>query len=99
MDNIKISLAEVSECSKKISVLNDKMYDQLQTIKKEMNDLSSSWISESCETIREKFNMFANKFDLQKENILAYAKFLDLTVSSYDSLEISINANASNFNT
>ncbi len=97
MDNIKISLAEVSNCSQAIRTLNQKMYDLLVTMKKDMNDLNGSWISESGETIRQKFNQFANKFDIQKENIDSYSKFLDLTVSSYDSLETTINANASSF--
>ena len=97
MDNIKISLAEVINCSQAIRTLNQKMYDLLVTMKKDMNDLNGSWISESGETIRQKFNQFANKFDIQKENIDSYSKFLDLTVSSYDSLETTINANASSF--
>ncbi len=97
MDNIKISLAEVSNCSQVIRTLNQKMYDLLITMKKEMNDLNGSWISESGETIRQRFNQFATKFDIQKETIDSYSKFLDLTVSSYDSLETTINANASSF--
>ena len=97
MDNIKISLLEVSNCSQAIIALNNKMYDLLQNIKKDMNDLNSSWISESGETIRQRFNQFANKFEIQKETIDSYSKFLDLTVSSYDSLETTINANASRF--
>ncbi len=97
MDNIKISLAEVSNCSQLIRTINQRMYEQLQMIKKDINELNSTWISESAETIRSKFNMFANRFDMQKETIDSYSKFLDLTVSSYDSLETSINANASNF--
>lgn len=97
MENIKISLAEVSNCAQAIRTLNEKMYEQLQMIKKDMNDLNSTWISESAETIRAKFNGFANRFETQKDTIDSYGKFLDLTVSSYDSLETSINANASNF--
>ncbi len=97
MNNIKISLAEVSNCAQAIRSLNQKMYEVLSLMKKDINDLNSSWLSDSGETIRQKFNHFASKFDVQKETIDTYAKFLDLTVSSYDSLETTINANASSF--
>jgi hypothetical protein len=71
------------------------MYEQLMEMKKEMTDTNVSWISESGETIRSRFNQFASRFDTEKETIDSYARFLDLTVQSYDSLETSINSNAS----
>lgn len=97
MEDIRISLNEVSECANRLRELGNKMYDHLQIIKKEMDSLNGSWISESGETIRGKFNVFSNRFDQQREVIQSYGSFLDLTVSSYDSLENTINANASNF--
>lgn len=97
MDDIKISLNEVSECVGQLRNLGNQIYDHLQLIKKEMDSLNGSWISESGETIRGKFTIFSNRFDQQSEVIQSYATFLDLTVSSYDSLENTINANASNF--
>ncbi|MEA4875069.1 MAG: pore-forming ESAT-6 family protein [Anaerorhabdus sp.] len=97
MDDIKISLNEVSECVGQLRNLGNQIYDHLQLIKKEMDSLNGSWISESGETIRGKFTIFSNRFDQQREVIQSYATFLDLTVSSYDSLENTINANASNF--
>ncbi|MFV0551784.1 MAG: pore-forming ESAT-6 family protein [Anaerorhabdus sp.] len=97
MDDIKISLNEVSECVGQLRNLGNQIYDHLQLIKKEMDSLNGSWISESGETIRGKFTIFSNRFDQQREVIQSYATFLDLTVSSYDSLENTTNANASNF--
>ncbi len=97
MDDIKISLSEVSECVGQLRSLGNQIYDHLQIIKKEMDSLNGSWISESGETIRGKFGVFSNRFEQQREVIQSYAAFLDLTVSSYDSLENTINANASNF--
>ncbi|MEG0163907.1 pore-forming ESAT-6 family protein [Anaerorhabdus sp.] len=97
MDDIKISLNEVSECVGQLRNLGNQIYDHLQLIKKEMDSLNGSWISESGETIRGKFTIFSNRFVQQREVIQSYATFLDLTVSSYDSLENTINANASNF--
>lgn len=95
MNNLKISLAEVSECAGRIRVLNQQMYDLLTEMKREMNGTNVSWISEAAETIRSRFNQFAMRFDIQKETIDAYARFLDMTVSSYDTLETTITSNAS----
>lgn len=94
---IKISLAQVSSTAAAIRSLNQMMYESLTTMKTNMNSLNGSWISDAGETIRSRFNAFATRFDSQKEIIDSYAKFLDLTVASYDSLETSINANASSF--
>ena len=94
MNNLKISLAEVSECAARIRVLNQQMYDQLCEMKREMNATNATWISEAAETIRTRFNQFASRFDIQKDTIDTYARFLDMTVSSYDTLETTINSNA-----
>ncbi|MCI6271793.1 MAG: pore-forming ESAT-6 family protein [Erysipelotrichaceae bacterium] len=98
MDNIKISLNEVASCAQSLRLLNERMYEKLQIIKKDINDLNNTWISDGGETIRNRFNIFANRFEVQKDTIESYSKFLDLTVSSYDLMETSINANASSFN-
>ena len=95
MDQISISLNEVSETASRIRQLNQMMYDALLEMKKEMNLLSGTWISEGSEEIRSRFAMFAGRFDRQKTVIDEYARFLELTVSSYDSLESAITGNAS----
>lgn len=97
MEEIKISLNEVTECANQIRNCGNQLYEHLQIIKKEMDSLNGTWLSESGETIRGKFNVFSNRFDQDREVIQSYAAFLDLTVQSYDSLENTINANASNF--
>lgn len=95
MANIQISLQEVTDTASKIRNLNQMMYDELMNLKQEMNALSSVWQSEGADTLRNQFNLFTNRFERQKETIDEYAKFLDLTVSSYDSLESTITSNAS----
>lgn len=70
------------------------MFDLLIRMKNDMNETNVSWISDGGETIRARFNQFAARFDNQKETIDSYAKFLDMTVSSYDSLETTITSNA-----
>lgn len=97
MEEIKISLNEVTECANQIRNCGNQLYEHLQIIKKEMDSLNGTWLSESGETIRGKFNVFSNRFDQDREVIQSYVAFLDLTVQSYDSLENTINANASNF--
>lgn len=97
MEDIKISLAEVTSCAGSIRNLNQRMFESLQSIKREMSSLDGAWMSESGETIRARFMTFANRFENQKELINAYSTFLDFTVSSYDSLETTINSNATSF--
>ncbi|MBE6122053.1 MAG: pore-forming ESAT-6 family protein [Solobacterium sp.] len=94
MNNLRISLAEVSECASSIRTLNAQMYDLLIRMKADMNETGGTWISEGGERIRARFNQFASRFETQKEIIDSYARFLDLTVSSYDSLETAISSNA-----
>ena len=96
MNNIKISLNEVNECAVKIRSANQLMYDLLTQMKNDMNQTNVSWISDGGEAIRTKFNQFANRFEIQKEIIESYARFLDQTVSSYDTLETTITSNATN---
>lgn len=95
MASIKISLQEVSDTAGKIYNLNQIMYEELMEMKKDMNSLNGTWISDGSEEIRARFNLFANRFEKQKATIDQYAKFLDLTVSSYDTLETTITGNAS----
>lgn len=97
MDKLNISLAEVKNTAEAIRSCNIQIDQQLQEAKKQMNDLSFVWQSDGSETIRQRFNQFASKFDLQREIIESYARFLDMTVTNYDSLESTIQANAGSF--
>ena len=95
MSNINISLSEVSDMASRIRNVNQMMYDSLVQMKNDMNSLNGTWVSDGSEEIRNHFNQFATRFEKQKEVIEQYAAFLDLTVSSYDSLESTITSNAS----
>lgn len=94
MDTIQISLQEVSGAASRISSLNQQIYDLLQAMKKDMNALDVSWISDGGREIRCRFNVFSARFDNQKSVIDAYVRFLEMTVSSYDSMESAITGNA-----
>lgn len=98
MDNqIKITMPEVSNTAASMRNLNAQIDDTLKHITNMMNELSSVWESSGAEAIIARFKKFANRFILENETIEDYCKFLDLTVQSYDSLESTITANASNF--
>ncbi len=94
MDNLKISLGQVSDCAAKIRSCNNEMFEDLSRIRKEMDQTSGSWMSDGAEAIRSRFQQFAARFEQQKELIDTYARFLDRTVESYDSLETTITSNA-----
>lgn len=95
MANISISLQEVSDTANKLRSLNQMMDEELQQMKREMNLLNGTWISDGSQEIRNRFQLFSMRFEKQKATIDQYARFLDLAVSSYDTLETTITSNAS----
>ena len=97
MEQLKISLPEVSATASQIRHCNSQLDETLSQINRLMNDLNSVWLSNGEEALLTCFQMFSQKFISESEVIENYARFLDDTVSSYDSLESTIVANASNF--
>ena len=95
MSSINISLNEVNDLSNEIKRINTNILDILNYAKQEMMSLSNDWQSSGSEMIRNRFQYFSNKFIEQKDVIDSYARFLDYTVASYDSLETTITKNAS----
>jgi len=96
-DGIQISLAEVTKTASAIRTLNTALAARLDDIKKEMNSLATSWQSDASNTIRNNFNALAPRFEEYQSVVESYAKFLDMTVSSYDAAETQINNYASAF--
>lgn len=96
-DGIKISFAEVSTTAGTIRSLNQSLTNNLDQIRKEINDLSSVWQSDAGETIQSKINAMQAKFDEYKNIVDSYAKFLDNVVEHYGQTEGSINNGASSF--
>ncbi len=94
MENIHISLDDVTETASRIRHLSDAMYEDLTAMKKDMNLLSGTWISEGSEEIRNRFNMLSARFEDQKDVIDSYSDFLTYTASVYDTLETTITGNA-----
>lgn len=97
MNEIKITLSEVSSTANQIRTLNKSLDETLSYVSRLMNDLNSIWESDGEETLLQRFTHFSSRFIDESETIESYATFLDNTVSTYDSLESTITANASNF--
>lgn len=98
MSTINIALTEVSNLASEIRRINTNIDDILSYAKREMMSLSNDWQSSGSDMIQNRFNYFSNRFIEQRDVIEAYARFLDFTVSSYDSLESTITKNASSIN-
>jgi len=97
MDSIKITLPEVTRLANEIRNINVRLNDSLLSCKQEMNALSNVWESAGASEIIARFEHFSLRFNEEYETIENYARFLDQTVASYDSLEATIKANAGNF--
>ena len=97
MDQINITLPEISNVAAQIRNHNANLDQILAYVNKTMNELNNVWHSEGEEVLISRFQKFATKFIDESEVIESYAKFLDNTVSDYDSLESTIVSNASNF--
>ena len=96
MENLVISLDEVRQLSSELRKLNEEISVVLKRSEKDMQSLSGVWESDGSRTIRERFIYFAKRFVEQAQTIESYARFLDYTVNSYESLESTITQNASN---
>lgn len=97
MNDIKISLADISQLANELRRINNNLDDVLEYVRNEMKSLNVAWISDGSEMIRQRFEYFAKKFIEESELVESYARFLDYTVNSYDSLETTITENAANF--
>lgn len=97
MDQIKITLNEVSNLASQIRLINANLDDVLDYAKRLMQDLNVVWNSDGATAIMNRFLQFSNRFNEESETIESYARFLDYTVSSYDSLESTIESNAQTF--
>ena len=97
MDEIRITLAELSDTAAQMRNYNATLDDILSFVKKTMNDLQVVWESDGEYTLLNAFNKFSGRFIEESEVIESYARFLDDTVNNYDSLESTIVSNATNF--
>lgn len=97
MEQIQITLAEVTQTAVRLRQYNQQLYDNLIAMRKQMNALEQSWQSPAATSIREKFNGMLPTFDNYREIINTYAKFLDQTVVAYEEIETAMQQHASSF--
>jgi len=97
MENILISLADVTNAAQTMRRQNETLLQALMEMKRIMNSLSANWQSPAAETIRARFNGMVPIFENYRDIVESYAKFLDYTVSSYEATENSIQQGASSF--
>ncbi len=97
MEDIRITLPEVSNCAANIRTINVNLDEVLSSVQRMMLDLRNVWKGTAGEAIVTRFQKFALRFIEENQTIEEYAKFLDYTVSSYDSMESTIVSNASSF--
>lgn len=97
MEGIKITLAEVTRTASEVRRHNAQLENELMEMKRIMNDLSATWQSPAAETIRARFNGMVPIFENYRDIIESYAKFLDATVTSYETTENTINQSAASF--
>ena len=69
MSELKISLAQVTECAQELRRLNTSIDNVLTSAKEEMRALSAIWQSDGSEMIRQRFEHFSKKFTEEKETI------------------------------
>lgn len=96
-DNIKITMPEVAQSASNMRSLNATLDEILNSITTQMNELSSIWQSDGQESIVAHFKTFAQRFTAESQTIENYCKFLDLTVSTYETVESTIHGNSNNF--
>lgn len=96
-DLIYIDPEILTKTAGEVRTINDSMYETLAQIKKNMNDLNSSYDSESGREIIAAMNAMQGRFDDYKAVVDSYATFLDQTADSFRSNEQALTSNASEF--
>lgn len=97
MDTLTITLADVTRTAAFIRNQNEQLTNCLHEIHGYMNQLSNDWQSPAGESIRMRFHTMLPVFDNYKSIVESYAKFLDQTVTTYQTMEAQLHANAESF--
>lgn len=97
MEQLQVTLTQLTQTAASIRTQNTQLNNCLQDIATAMNQLAASWQSPASEKIRSRFHALLPVFENYRSIVDSYAKFLDQTVSTYQSMEAQLNANAENF--
>ena len=96
-DEFRISTQVLLEAADKIRAINNTLDSKLAEINKSMNDLETTFKSDSSNEIRAAMNSLKPRFAEYKEVVESYAKHLVNTAQSFESTEAANVANASAF--
>ncbi len=96
-DEFRISTQVLLETADKIRAINNTLDSKLAEINKSMNDLETTFKSDSSNEIRAAMNSLKPRFAEYKEVVESYAKHLVNTAQSFESTEAANVANASAF--
>lgn len=97
METMNISLAKITTCANQIRQENNQLNTNLREITSTMQQLSNFWNSPASDTIRQRFMAMLPTFDNYRMIVDTYAKFLDQTVLTYQTMEQQLNAEADTF--
>ena len=92
--SVKISIVQVREIRDQLNRQSEAMMTTLEGIKQKMNFVHQSFESEAADEFQNRFLEFSKRFSDMHETIQSYIHFLDLTTSSYESLDASLKGNA-----
>lgn len=94
LENIDISLAEVSNAASSMRSYNEQLTNKLFEIKMQVDGLQAYWVSEAGETYRSRLAKYSQRFEEYKKVVEEYAAFLDFSVRTYNETETAINTAA-----
>ena len=96
-DTILIKFDELLQNADEIQKLNLDLRDTLDEIEKTVINLENVWESESSNSIRQKMKAMDKHFSQYEQVVTAYTKFLKDVVTTYQTVEKSINSTANSF--
>lgn len=91
---IQISIVNVRESSHHLKQQSQQMMDTLEAIKQKMLLVQQSFESEASTEFQNRFLQFSKRFLEMQDTIQSYIQFLEITTSSYESLDASLKGNA-----
>lgn len=95
---VKVNTQTLKDTAQEIRNINESLDSKLEEIRKGMNNLNSTWKSDSATAITDAINNLAStSFVEYKNTVDSYAKFLDGAAESWETTETSIEANANQF--
>ena len=97
MNQISVSIDQVLDAASCLKKINVELTDCLEQMLSLMNQLESSWESETSSAIRTKFNALSPHFEQYARVIDSYAAFLIQTAENYQMTETTLRQNAESF--